>query len=134
MKDGNRMKIKFLGGAGTVTGSKYLLSINDKKILIDCGLFQGVKNLREKNWQEFPINISTIDAVILTIAAIFLRSPKQVIPVLYIVAGRLWIYAKSFSPTQDIFKKKMRVMPTTKSFPSTTLPYLSILKKMPASL
>ena len=64
------MKIKFLGGAGTVTGSKYLLSINDKKILVDCGLFQGVKNLREKNWQEFPVDIASIDALVLTHAHI----------------------------------------------------------------
>lgn len=64
------MKIKFLGGAGTVTGSKYLLSINDKKILVDCGLFQGVKNLREKNWQEFPVDITSIDVLLLTHAHI----------------------------------------------------------------
>jgi metallo-beta-lactamase family protein len=50
------MKIKFLGGAGTVTGSKYLLTIDDKKILVDCGLYQGVKNLRTKNWQKFPVD------------------------------------------------------------------------------
>jgi metallo-beta-lactamase family protein len=64
------MKIKFLGGAGTVTGSKYLLTIEDKTILVDCGLFQGVKNLREKNWQAFPVDISTINAVVLTHAHI----------------------------------------------------------------
>lgn len=64
------MKIKFLGGAGTVTGSKYLLSINDKNILVDCGLFQGVKNLREKNWQAFPVDIASIDAIVLTHAHI----------------------------------------------------------------
>ncbi len=64
------MKIKFLGGAGTVTGSKYLLSINNSKILVDCGLFQGVKNLREKNWQPFPVDIASIDAVVLTHAHI----------------------------------------------------------------
>ncbi|MFT6264442.1 MAG: metallo-beta-lactamase family protein, partial [Oleiphilaceae bacterium] len=64
------MKIKFLGGAGTVTGSKYLLTIDDKKILVDCGLYQGVKNLRTKNWQKFPVDPSTIDAILLTHAHI----------------------------------------------------------------
>ncbi len=49
------MEIKFLGAAGTVTGSKFLLEIEDKKILIDCGLFQGLKHLRELNWLDFPI-------------------------------------------------------------------------------
>ena len=43
-----KVSIQFLGGAGTVTGSKYLLKANDKKILVDCGLFQGLKNLRLK--------------------------------------------------------------------------------------
>ena len=65
-----RMKIKFLGGAGTVTGSKYLLSANGKNILVDCGLFQGVKNLREKNWQTFPVDPFSIEAIILTHAHI----------------------------------------------------------------
>jgi metallo-beta-lactamase family protein len=64
------MKIKFLGGAGTVTGSKYLLTVHDRKILVDCGLFQGVKNLREKNWQEFPVDAASIEAIILTHAHI----------------------------------------------------------------
>ena len=64
------MKIRFLGGAGTVTGSKYLLSIDNKKILVDCGLYQGVKNLRNKNRQEFPVDPSTIDAILLTHAHI----------------------------------------------------------------
>lgn len=60
------LKIKFIGGAGTVTGSKYLLTINDKKILVDCGMFQGVKNLRDQNWQPFPVDAANIDAVLLT--------------------------------------------------------------------
>lgn len=55
-----------LGGAGTVTGSKHLLTNGDKRILIDCGLFQGLKNLRELNWEPLPITPSDIDAVILT--------------------------------------------------------------------
>ena len=66
----NTIKIKFLGGAGTVTGSKYLLTIHGKYILVDCGLFQGVKNLREKNWQDFPVDASSIEAIILTHAHI----------------------------------------------------------------
>ena len=60
------VKIHFLGAAGTVTGSKFLLEFPDKKILIDCGLFQGIKKLREINWQQLPINAEEIDLVLLT--------------------------------------------------------------------
>ncbi|MCR6736009.1 MAG: MBL fold metallo-hydrolase [Afipia sp.] len=55
-----------LGGAGTVTGSKHLLTNGGKRILIDCGLFQGLKNLRELNWEPLPVAPSSIDAVVLT--------------------------------------------------------------------
>lgn len=60
------LEIKFLGAAGTVTGSKYLLSVNTSKILVDCGLFQGLKSLRLQNWEPLPFQASEIDAVILT--------------------------------------------------------------------
>lgn len=63
-------RIRFLGGAGTVTGSKYLLTYQDRNILIDCGLFQGLKELRLKNWDRFPIDPKSIDAIILTHAHI----------------------------------------------------------------
>jgi len=63
-------EIQFLGGAGTVTGSKYLVTYNGKKVLIDCGLFQGLKSLRLKNWDEFPIDPSEISCIILTHAHI----------------------------------------------------------------
>lgn len=64
------MRLTFLGGTNTVTGSKFLLSIDNKKILIDCGLFQGLKELRQRNWAKFPIDPHLIDAVILTHAHI----------------------------------------------------------------
>lgn len=60
------VRIHFLGAAGTVTGSKYLLELLDKKILIDCGMFQGIKELRELNWQQLPIKAEDIDIVLLT--------------------------------------------------------------------
>ncbi len=60
------MKIKFIGGAGTVTGSKTLIESNGLKILIDCGQFQGIKPLRDLNWQPLPVLPSTIDFVLLT--------------------------------------------------------------------
>lgn len=64
------MKLKFLGATGTVTGSKYLLTIDDQRILVDCGLFQGYKELRLRNWAPLPISIKAIDAVVLTHAHI----------------------------------------------------------------
>jgi metallo-beta-lactamase family protein len=60
------MKLTFLGAAGTVTGSKYLLEDGGARILVDCGLFQGLKDLRDRNWAEFPVAPSSIDAVLLT--------------------------------------------------------------------
>lgn len=62
----NEFKLSFLGGAGTVTGSKILIETNDKRVLVDCGLFQGLKELRLKNWAPFPIDPSSIDELILT--------------------------------------------------------------------
>jgi metallo-beta-lactamase family protein len=64
--DNNNINIHFLGAAGTVTGSKYLVDTGDKKILIDCGLFQGLKELRLKNWEYPPVEVSAIDMVLLT--------------------------------------------------------------------
>ncbi len=60
------MKLTFLGAAGTVTGSKYLLEHAGRKLLVDCGLFQGYKNLRLMNWQPLPIDPANLDAVVLT--------------------------------------------------------------------
>lgn len=60
------MKIYFLGAAGTVTGSKFVVEHNETRILIDCGLFQGLKALRELNWQPMSVLPSTIDFVLLT--------------------------------------------------------------------
>lgn len=64
------MKLTFLGATGTVTGSKYLLEDSSQKFLIDCGLFQGLKELRLRNWEQLPVNPTSIDAVILTHAHI----------------------------------------------------------------
>lgn len=63
-------EVQFAGGAGTVTGSKYLVTCGKTKILVDCGLFQGLKSLRLKNWDGLPAEASEIDAVILTHAHI----------------------------------------------------------------
>src|SRR5580658_1766221 len=63
-------KITFLGAAGTVTGSKYLLEANGKRLLIDCGLFEGSKDLNQRNWNKLSVDPATIDWVLLTHAHI----------------------------------------------------------------
>ena len=62
--------ITFYGAAGSVTGSKYLLEHNGKRILVDCGLFQGLRELRDRNWEELPFDPASVDAVVLTHAHI----------------------------------------------------------------
>ena len=62
--------ISFWGGVGTVTGSKYLIQTDRARVLVDCGMFQGLKELRERNWQEPPFNPRAIDAVLITHAHI----------------------------------------------------------------
>lgn len=62
--------LQFLGAAGGVTGSKYLFSYGDEQLLIDCGLFQGLKELRQRNWAPVPIDPTRLNAVILTHAHI----------------------------------------------------------------
>jgi metallo-beta-lactamase family protein len=64
------MRIEFLGAAGTVTGSKTLVEAEGARVLVDCGLYQGVKALRLRNWAEFPVDPASIDAVLLTHAHI----------------------------------------------------------------
>ncbi len=63
-------KITFLGAAGTVTGSKYLLEAGGKRLLVDCGLFQGSKELQQRNWNPLTVDPATIDWVLLTHAHI----------------------------------------------------------------
>lgn len=64
------VRVKFLGGARSVTGSRYLLDIGGFRLLFDCGLFQGLKELRLKNWETFPIEAASIDAVVISHAHI----------------------------------------------------------------
>ena len=64
------VQVRFLGGAKTVTGSRYLFDIGNYRLLFDCGMFQGLKELRLKNWDDFPVEPSSIHAVIISHAHI----------------------------------------------------------------
>lgn len=58
--------LTFLGAAGTVTGSQYLLEVDGQRILVDCGMFQGLKALRERNWARLPVHPASVHSVVLT--------------------------------------------------------------------
>ncbi|MBX3431290.1 MAG: MBL fold metallo-hydrolase [Hyphomonadaceae bacterium] len=60
------MTLRSLGGAGTVTGSKHLVETSGTRVLVDCGLFQGLKHLRERNWPPLAVTPQSIDGVVLT--------------------------------------------------------------------
>jgi metallo-beta-lactamase family protein len=62
----NTVKMHFLGASGTVTGSKFYLETPELNLMIDCGMFQGLKELRQFNWMPLPIDVNKIDAVLLT--------------------------------------------------------------------
>src|SRR5437868_3234558 len=62
--------LSFFGAAETVTGSRHLIQENGKRILVDCGMFQGPREIRDRNWAEFPVEPSSIDAVVITHAHI----------------------------------------------------------------
>lgn len=60
------LELKFLGAAGTVTGSRHLLSDGEASVMLDCGMFQGLKTLRQRNWAPFPVDPAEIDAIVLS--------------------------------------------------------------------
>src|SRR5208282_3610652 len=63
---GSMAKLTFLGAAGCVTGSKYLVEAAGKRLLVDCGLFQGTDDLKQRNWSALPVDPKTIDHLVLT--------------------------------------------------------------------
>ena len=64
------MRISFWGAAGTVTGSRFVVDTAGRRLLLDCGLFQGIKPIRQRNWEPFPVDPASIDAVVVTHAHI----------------------------------------------------------------
>jgi metallo-beta-lactamase family protein len=62
----SRVTLQFLGAVGTVTGSKFAVKTSGSHVLVDCGMFQGLKELRLRNWEKLPIDVSALDAVVLT--------------------------------------------------------------------
>src|ERR671932_2612118 len=58
--------LTFWGGVGTVTGSKYLVENGGARVLVDCGLFQGLRELRERNWEEPPFDAKSLNAIVIT--------------------------------------------------------------------
>lgn len=64
------MQITFWGAAGTVTGSRFVVDTGGHRLLVDCGLFQGTKPIRQRNWEPFPVDPASIDAVVVTHAHI----------------------------------------------------------------
>ena len=84
------MNITFLGGTGTVTGSKYLVETSASKVLIDCGLYQGYKWLRARNREPLPLDLQKLDAIVLTHAHL---DHSGFIPALYKQGFRGPVYA-----------------------------------------
>lgn len=123
------MKIVFLGGTETVTGSKYLIETDTTRVLVDCGLFQGYKWLRRRNRQPLPLGIQDVDAILLTHAHL---DHSGFIPVLYRNGFRGPVYthpatlryAAYSGPTRVKFKKKT----------PNTMPNIELAVTMPRKL
>ena len=98
--------LTFHGAAETVTGSKYLLETGRTKVLFDCGLFQGLKELRSRNWEKLPFNPGHVDAVVLTHAHI---DHIGYLPRFVRDGFRGPVYA---TPATEASFRKRRVLPT----------------------
>lgn len=95
----HKIKVHFLGGSGTVTGSKFLIEAPGTTVLVDCGLFQGLKELRLLNWQPLPFDASKIDIVLITHGHL---DHTGYLPLLYKQGFRGYIWATA--PSIDIAK------------------------------
>ncbi len=91
------LAVRFLGGAGTVTGSRFLVSAGRTRLLVDCGMFQGLKQLRLRNWAELPFDPASLDAVVLTHAHV---DHSGMLPVLVREGFRGPVYTTA--PTADL--------------------------------
>ncbi|MFT3889036.1 MAG: MBL fold metallo-hydrolase [Arachnia sp.] len=103
MSNPRKATLTFLGAAGTVTGSKYLLTIDGRRILVDAGMFQGEKRWRVKNREPFPVDPSTIDDVLLTHAH---ADHTSYLPALvkHGFAGRIWCTEATASLTEIVLR------------------------------
>jgi Cft2 family RNA processing exonuclease len=129
------LTLQFLGGVGTVTGSKFLIGDGNNRILLDCGLFQGLKDLRQRNWATLPLDLNSLRAVVLTHAHI---DHSGYLPKLVKLGFRGNVYAtggtcdllKVLYQTPLIFKKKKQSTPITAAIRSTSPLCRSIQLKM----
>jgi metallo-beta-lactamase family protein len=97
------VKLTFLGAAETVTGSRFLVETDTSRVLVDCGLFQGIKRLRVLNWEPFPVDPASIDAVVITHAHI---DHSGYLPVLVREGFRGAVYCSA--STRDLLELLLR--------------------------
>lgn len=140
-------KLTFLGAAGCVTGSKYLVEAAGKKLLLDCGLFQGTDDLKQRNWQPLPVDPKTIDYLVLTHAHLDhtgwlpvlvrdgYKKPIYANPATIELAGILLKDSGHLQEeeTQDAIKHKWskHAQPRSLYTADDVQPVLSLLKPMP---
>ena len=109
------INLTFLGAARTVTGSKYLVESNGVRVLVDAGLFQGLKEPRVRNWQDPPVPASSIEAIVLTHAHL---DHCGYLPRLIAQGFRGRVFCTQ--GTQDLCRIVLRRLPTGTSSPSTS--------------
>jgi metallo-beta-lactamase family protein len=100
------MELTFLGATGTVTGSRYLIRTARGRVLVDCGLFQGLKELRMRNWKPLPVRGDEIDAVVLTHAHIDHSGTCDLLKILLPDAGHLQEEEAEFANRRGFSKHK----------------------------
>ena len=101
-----QVDIQILGAAKTVTGSKYYLEVGDSRILIDCGVFQGLKNLREENWDDLEIDVPLLDMVLLSFVNAYGFNSNEYDPVLTILLVASYYFRSPLLFFRSIFIAK----------------------------